>query len=325
MWRFKRHIQSMTAKHSNAQESSSTFPVLLLLPKYWLLWLLYALLKLLVTLLPYNILISMGKGLGNLSYLTMRRRRRIAEVNIRLCFPEMSPQQHAKLVQDTFKSAGASVFEILMSWWLATDKLSHLCHVEGLEHLQKANAAGKGVILLTGHMSCLEMGSRMLLFHCSYAFMYKRHRNDFIEYVMRKARVKYCPHALRHDDIRGMLKVLKQNKAVWYAPDQDLGINRSVFAPFMGVQTATIVAPSRFAKMTGAKVVPYFPIRLPDGKGYKLTILPALENFPSGDEVENATRINAVIAEHIRKAPDQYIWLHRRFKSRPEGEASVYD
>ena len=122
-----------------------------------------------------------------------------------------------------------------------------------------------------------------------------------------------------------MLTYLKNGQIVWYAPDQDLGANRSVFAPFMGVQTATIVAPSRFAKMTGALVVPYFPERLPHGQGYQLNIYPALENFPGDDEVENATRINELIAAHVRKVPDQYLWLHRRFKSRPPGEASVYD
>jgi len=315
----------MTTQCSSTERTSEIFPVRLLHPKYWALWVFYGIFRLVIALLPYNILIGTGKGLGNLSYLLMRRRRRIAEVNIRLCFPDMSAQQQDQLVRDNFKSAGASVFETLMSWWVSSDKLEHLCQVEGLEHLQKANQAGKGVILLTGHMSCLEMGCRLLLFHYPFAGMYKRHRNEFIEYIMQKSRVRYCKLAFRQDDIRGMLKTLKRNQVVWYAPDQDLGINRSVFAPFMGVQTATITAPSRFAKMTGAKVVPYFPSRLPGGKGYKLTILPALQDFPTKDEVENATRINALIAEHVRKVPDQYLWLHRRFKSRPDGEASVYD
>jgi len=315
----------MTTQESSSRKTANIFPMRLLHPKYWPLWLIYGVFRLIVTLLPYNLLIGMGKALGVLGYGLMRRRRRIAEVNIRLCFPEWSPQQQKQLVRDNFKSAGATVFETLMSWWVSDDKLKHLCHIEGLEHLQAANKAGNGVILLTGHMSCLEMGCRLLLFHHPFAGMYKRHRNEFIEYIMHKSRVQHCNLTLQHDDIRGMLKTLKRNQVVWYAPDQDLGINRSVFAPFMGVQTATIVATSRFAKMSGATVVPYFPRRLPGGKGYNITILPALKNFPSNDEVENATRINALIAEHVRKAPDQYIWLHRRFKSRPEGQASVYD
>ena len=212
-----------------------------------------------------------------------------------------------------------------MAWWKPESELRRLCQIEGLEHVQKAHEAGKGVMLLTAHMSCLEMGSRLFLLHTTYAFMYKRHRNEFMEYIVQKHRTRYCKEGLKQDDIRGMLKVLKQNKAVWYAPDQDLGINRSVFAPFMGVQTATIVALSKFAKMTGAKVVPYFPERLPGRRGYKLTILPAMKDFPTDDEVENATRINALIADHVRKVPEQYLWMHRRFKSRPEGEPSVYD
>jgi len=318
-------LQSMTSQNATAQETSITFPVRLLYPKHWPLWLVYGFFKLLVALLPYHVLILLGKGLGNLLYLLMRRRRRIAEVNIKLCFPEKSPAQQQKLLHDTFKSAGASFFEILMAWWKPESELRRLCQIEGLEHVQKAHEAGKGVMLLTAHMSCLEMGSRLFLLHTTYAFMYKRHRNEFMEYIVQKHRTRYCKEGLKQDDIRGMLKVLKQNKAVWYAPDQDLGINRSVFAPFMGVQTATIVALSKFAKMTGAKVVPYFPERLPGRRGYKLTILPAMKDFPTDDEVENATRINALIADHVRKVPDQYLWLHRRFKSRPEGEPSVYD
>jgi KDO2-lipid IV(A) lauroyltransferase len=165
----------------------------------------------------------------------------------------------------------------------------------------------------------------LLLMKQQYAGMYKRHRNDLLEAVISRSRSQHCEIAIQQDDIRGFLRLLKNKVPMWYAPDQDLGLNRSVFAPFMGIPTATITAPSRFAKMADALVVPYFPTRREDGSGYDIEILPPLENFPTGDDVADATTINNLIEDHARKTPEQYLWLHRRFKTRPPGEPSVYE
>ena len=154
--------------------------------------------------------------------------------------------------------------------------------------------------------------------------MYKKHRNPLFEAVMKQARERNYERAIERHDVRGLLRSLKQGHAVWYAPDQDFGAQHSVFAPFMGVMCATLAAPARLAKLSGAPVVPFFPQRLHDGSGYRLILLPALKDFPGGDDVADATRINDVIEQAVRRAPDQYLWLHRRFKTRPPGAAPLY-
>ena len=215
-----------------------------------------------------------------------------------------------------------------MSWWASDRRLAPLCNINGLQHLQqalqRARQQGTGVLLLSAHFTCLEIGGRLLALHQPFAVMYKKHRNEMFEQVMKQARETQFQRAIPQEDIRGMLRALKQHLAVWYAPDQDLGRNRSVFAPFMGVSAATLMAPARLTRMSNALVVPFFPLRKADGSGYQLTLLPALENFPVEDEVANASRINHLIETQIRKAPEQYLWLHRRFKTRPDNEASVY-
>lgn len=272
----------------------------------------------------------MGRWLGKLMYRVMSRRRHIAEVNIRLCFPQLDPAAQTQLVQKAFQSAGISLFETALSWWGSDKQLTPLCEMHGLEHLQQALKAGKGVILLSAHFTCLEIGGRLLSLHHPFAVMYKRHRNPVFEAVMKQARETQFERAIPQEDIRQMLRTLKDNLAVWYAPDQDLGRIRSVFAPFMGIPAATLTAPARLTTMSGAKVVPFFPMRKPDNSGYVLTILPALKDFPVADDmadhdVINTTRINTIIEQQIHKAPEQYLWLHRRFKSRPGDEPSFYE
>ena len=278
-----------------------------------------------VAALPYHFQRPVGNAVGALMYRLMPRRRHIADVNLKLCFPELNSRQRDDLIRRTFKSVAIAGLETAYAWWAPDKKVESLGHYYGLENLQNAVATGKSIILLSAHFTCLEIGARLLLFKQSFAGMYKRHRNDLQESLMSKVRASHCDIALQHDDIRGFLRTLKRKMPVWYAPDQDLGRERSVFAPFMGVPTATLTAPARFAKMADALVVPYFPKRRDDGSGYDITVLPALENFPSGDDVEDATRINQLIEDQVRKAPEQYLWLHRRFKTRPEGEACVYD
>ncbi len=217
-----------------------------------------------------------------------------------------------------------AAFETALAWWAPDKKLRPLAHYHGLEHFKNAIASGKSVILLTAHFTPLEIGGRLLLMEQQYAGMYKRHRNPLLDAIISRSRAQHCKIAIHQDDIRGFLRLLKNKVPVWYAPDQDLGMNRSVFAPFMGVTTATITAPARFAKMGDALVVPYFPTRREDGSGYDIEVLPPLENFPTGDDVADATTINKLIEDHARKAPAQYLWLHRRFKTRPPGVPSVY-
>lgn len=292
-------------------------------PRYWPTWLGLGLLWSL-TRLPYRWLLGIGGALGSLSYYLAPRRRRIARTNIRLCFPELNAQQQERLVKQTLRATGMALLETPLSWWSSRRRLEHLCHIQGLEHVHQALQNGKGVILLSAHMTCMEIAGRLLSFHQPVQFVYKRAHNPLFEHMMRRARERHYQRAVETYDLRGMIRGLRDNRVCWYAADQDFGHKLSVFAPFMGVATATLTTPARLAQMTGAALVPYFPRRLAGGRGYELCIQPALEDFPSADPIADAARINALIGAHVRTAPEQYLWIHRRFKTRPPGEPPLY-
>lgn len=275
--------------------------------------------------LPYRLQLGLGSMLGMLGYALMKSRRRVVQTNIALCFPELTAAQQQALVKKSFRSTGTALPETLLAWWGSERRMHKLLQrVEGLEHLQQALQKGHGVILLSAHLTCLEIGGRLLALHQPFAVMYKRTRDPLMEAVIQHSRETHFQKAIPHHDMRSMVRSLRQNLICWYAPDQDFGEQHSVFAPFMGIPTATLVATARLAKMSGAAVVPFFQRRLEDGSGYELTILPALEQFPCGDDVEDATRINRIIEQQIRLAPDQYLWMHKRFKTRPPGAPGLY-
>ncbi len=252
-------------------------------------------------------------------YRFIPRRRHIATVNIRLCFPALDTNQQQQLVRESFRAAGISIFEIAWSWWGPRHKLEPLCHIDGLEHLRAAQQQDNGVLLFSAHFTCLEIGGRLLALHAPFHVMYKPHRNPLFEAVMRGSREAQFESAIDRNDIRLLIKTLKRGLTCWYALDQDFGQHNAVFAPFFGNPAATLSATSRIAKMTSCSVIPFFCHRREDGSGYQLTLLPALENFPSGDDLADATLTNSLIETEIRKAPAQYLWMHRRFKSQPDG------
>lgn len=292
-------------------------------PKHWPTWIGLIFLRT-CTLLPYRLQMWLGSSIGYLSYLLIPRRRHIVETNIRLAFPNLNEIEQKKLVIKTFSSTGMSIFETAMAWWGSQRRLQSMVTIKGLEHLQSALAQGKGVILLSAHFTCLELSGRLLSFSQPFQVTYKRAHNPLMEAVLRYSRKQHFIDAINTYDTREMVTGLKKNVATWYAMDQDLGARLHVFAPFMGIPTCTLVTTSRLAKMSGAIVVPYYPKRLDDCCKYELTIHPALENFPSGDDLDDTTRINNLITQHVQDAPDQYLWVHRRFKTRPPGEPDVY-
>lgn len=294
-----------------------------LAPRYWLTWLGLGCLRLAV-LLPYRVQMKLGAMLGALMVYMLPARRRIAQINIGLCFPELDASQQRALVNNCFRFSGKSLFETALCWWGGNARLQPLAHVTGLEHVHAALQQGRGVMLLSAHFTCLEMGAHLLGLHLPINVMYKRHRNELFESVMKHARERRFNRAINHHDVRGLVRSLKDGNVVWYAPDQDFGTRQSVFVPFMGISAATLTAPARFAQLSGALVLPFFPRNLGHGRGYQLEIFPALENFPSGSEMLDAERINRLIEERVRKTPDQYLWLHRRFKTRPLDEAPLY-
>ncbi|MCK5383287.1 MAG: LpxL/LpxP family Kdo(2)-lipid IV(A) lauroyl/palmitoleoyl acyltransferase [Gammaproteobacteria bacterium] len=292
--------------------------------RYWPTWsglgLLWCLSR-----LPYAWQLVIGRQLGKLFCRLSPGRRHIAETNLSLCFPELDTSAREKMLQEQFASLGIGVLEMAMSWWGTDRQLRKLARLEGLEHLHRALDRGKGVILLSGHFTTLEIGGRLLSMVAPFHVMYRSHKNVAFENMLKTARTRHFKKAIPRGDLRGMLKSLRDNVPVWYAPDQDYGREQSIFVPFFGISTASVTGTSRLARISQAAVVPFFQTRLPGAQGYQLTLYPALENFP-GESVEADTRrINALIEARVREQPEQYLWVHRRFKTRPEGEAGVYD
>ena len=292
-------------------------------PRYWLVWIGLGLLWCLAQ-LPFSVQAHIGHGIGLLLYYFSARRRHIASVNLRLCFPDLDHKAHKALLKANFKSLGMSFMEVVSGWWLSERRLRNRVNIEGLEHLENALKEGKGVILLSAHFTCLEMGGRLLSLYAPFHVMYRSNENPVMEYFMRKNRDHHFEKAIPRDNAREMLKSLKQGKAVWYASDQNFGHKYSVFADFFGIAAATNTATSRLARLSGARVIPFFPSRMDNDRGYTLKLYPPLQDFPGTDPKEDATRINLLIEEQVRQSPDQYLWVHRRFKDRPDQQAPLY-
>ena len=300
----------------------SSFQYNFLAPSYWPTWLGLGLLRL-ICLLPIPWIIVLGEGLGALAGRLARSRRDVVRVNLALCFPRLSTSERERLTNQHFKSLGVGLFEAGLAWWASDARLARRLTVEGLEHLDAALARG-GVLLLTGHFTTLELGARMAAMQRPFHPMYRPLNNALVDVLTSRWRSRRAGvPAIPKDDLRGLVRALREGRAIWYAPDQTLDRRHSVWAPFFGVPTQTITATARLAAMGRCKVVPYFPER--DGSRYRLRFLPALENFPGADEIADATRVNRLIEAGIGHAPAQYFWVHKRFKTRPPGEPDVYD
>lgn len=286
-------------------------------PRYWPTHLGLSLLWLICRWLPYSAIVWLGRRLGHLVLRLGERRRHIAEVNLALCFPEHGEQERTTLLKDHFEALGIGLLTTGMAWWSSDSRLRPLVEIEGLEHLQAAIKDGKGAILLSAHFADLEMSGRLLsLFH-PFAVMYRPHENPVIEAAFRRNRELRFDAAISRGDVRQMIKTLKQNQAVWYAPDQSYSDPNSTLVPFFGVPASTNLGTSRLAKVSGAPVLPFFGYRLPGKQGYRLVIHPPVGSFPTDDTDSDTACINQIIEAAVREAPEQYFWVHRRFKNRP--------
>ena len=262
--------------------------------------------------LPWAVQSTAGRCLGSLFFHLVRIRRHVVAVNLRLAFPAKKPNEQRALAAGHYRSLGIGLFETCLAWWAPSRRLPRH-EIVGREHLDAAQQRGKGVILLTAHFTTLEICGRMLTESLPIGCLYRAPNNAVIAAEMRRSREARMAVTIHMDDLRGLLRALKEGHVIWYAPDQGKKSKFSAVLPFFGTPAMTNTATSRLAEMTGAAVVPYFGRRQPDGN-YVLTILPALENFPSADAEADALRINALFEEQIRLAPDQYFWVHRRFK-----------
>ncbi|WLQ12208.1 LpxL/LpxP family Kdo(2)-lipid IV(A) lauroyl/palmitoleoyl acyltransferase [Hahella aquimaris] len=288
-------------------------------PRYWPTWLGIALLWLIAH-TPLAFQRGLGILMGRAAYYLLPKRRHIAEVNINLCFPELTSDQRQDLVKSAFDNNAIGYFEAASAWFTGKERFRSITKAHGLENLQAAQAKGKGVILLGGHFTTLDLGGALFDIYSSAASMQRDHDNPLFNLVMTRARSKFCHPVLSKDDLRGLIRLLKNGKTIWYATDQDYGRRGSVFAPFFKVPAATITTTSRIAQKTGSLVVPFSHFRNKDG-GYDIYFEPALSNYPTGDDVADAKATNLAIENAIRRYPAQYLWMHRRFKTEPQGKS----
>ncbi|XOV83637.1 MAG: LpxL/LpxP family Kdo(2)-lipid IV(A) lauroyl/palmitoleoyl acyltransferase [bacterium] len=293
-------------------------------PSVWPTWLLIGW-AWLIARLPLAWIFALGEGIGRLAYRIGGARRRIAETNIRRCFPDLSPAEQNKLVEDTFAAVTLGALEMAIPWLNPKRDLSTHFTVHGRDHLDAALAHGRGVILVGGHFAVMDAICQPLKETGSIDVMYRFNKNPAWEWLQVKGRRHFFDGVIERQDIRGTLKRLKQGRAIWYAADQDYGRKHSVFAPFFGIATATIVATSRFARLNNSPVLMMAQVRDRQNMHWHIHFSPVLEGFPSGDDAADAARLNALLEDQIRQNPAQYLWMHKRFKTRPEGDPPFYD
>lgn len=295
-----------------------------LAPRYWPTWLALGIVRLL-TALPFGAQLAIGRVLGRVGYVLARERRGIAARNLELAFPELDESARRALLKRHFEALGISLVETGLCWWADDARIARLGAVHGLEHIEAALAAGRGAIMLTGHFTCLDLGGRYLTRVAPVSAMYKPNRNALFEEIMRRGRERTAHQAFVKTDVRAMIRGLKTNHLVWYAPDQSHKRGKySAVVPFFGIPAPTNTATSAFARLSKAPVIPFFPERLPGKKGYRVEILPPLEDFPSDDPIADAERVNRLLEERIRRCPEQYLWVHRRFKAADADSVNHY-
>ncbi|AKH65611.1 MULTISPECIES: Kdo(2)-lipid IV(A) acyltransferase [Photorhabdus] len=296
----------------------------LLHPRYWLTWFGISLLYLLV-LLPYPIIYWIGTRLGRFSMRFLKKRARVAERNLELCFPDMPQEKRNELLIKNFESVGMGVFETGMAWFWPDWRVERWFKVTGRENIQKIQAREQGIIVIGIHFLTLELGARILGLLNPGIGVYRPNDNPVMDWLQTWGRLRSNKYMLDRKDVKGMIRCLKNGEIVWYAPDHDYGPRNSVFAPLFAVEhVATTTGTSILVRLSDPAMIPFTPRRLPDGKGYELIIQPAVDGFPKGDEVKAAAFMNKVVEQEILQAPDQYMWLHRRFKTRPDGQPSLY-
>ncbi len=290
-------------------------------PAFWPLWTGVWIFRLLCR-LPWPVQLRLGKSAGRFFFHAVRFRRDVVATNLKLCFPDLSTAERRALGIRHFEAMGIGMFETGVAWWAEEQRLPHF-EIHGREHLENAAAAKKGVILLTAHFTTLELGGRMLAARFTLGGLFRRPDHPVIARLMQHGRIDTLTPAIPMNDLRGLIRALKQGHTIWYAPDQGRRSKFSAILPFFGVPALTNTATGRLAAMTGAAVVPFVGVRRPDGS-YLLTLLPALDTFPSNDPNEDALRVNRQIENFILQAPEQYFWVHRRFKRRGAGFPNVY-
>lgn len=292
-------------------------------PKFWPTWLCFGVLRL-SCLLPYSIQLNIGKALGRMAHRILSERRAIARRNIELCFPDFSSAKRDRLALAHFEALGASIVELALGRWASDRKLLAMTRIEGAEHIREAIDKGLGVILLSAHFTTLEISGRVLALNCPpFDAVFRKNRNEFMTEILRTGREKSARNTIEKNDIKSMIRSLREGTPVWYAPDQSYNRKQSALLPFFGVPAMTNTATGTLAKLGRAVAIPFFPRRLPEG-GYVLSVLPPIDGVPGDDPVEDTRKYIEILERQIRICPEQYYWVHRKFKNRPAPLPDVY-
>jgi KDO2-lipid IV(A) lauroyltransferase len=280
---------------------------------FLIMWLLHG--------LPLPVLAWLGNGLGMLLYFFGRERRHVARVNLKLCFPEMPDDERDKLVRRNFQAFGRSFIERGILWWSSAARIQKLVQVVGIEHYRNALAQGP-IILLVPHFVALDAGWSWLTQHSNLVSMYSNQKNRVFHNQLLRARLRFGDSRLysRQQGLRPIIKAMREHLPFYYLPDQDLTEKDSLFIPFFGIPAATLTTVPRLAKTVGARVLPCITRMLPHATGYEICFYPAWDDYPTGDLEADTRRVNEFIEQRVREIPEQYFWLHKRFKTRPPGE-----
>jgi KDO2-lipid IV(A) lauroyltransferase len=294
-----------------------------LAPRYWPIWLGMAILRVIV-LLPHGAGLAIGRAMGRTAHRFSASRRAVVRRNLELCFPELDMGERNALAKRHFEALGMSLVEMGLGRWASDAKIRHLMRLDGIEHLNAAVAEGRGVILLSAHFTTLEGSGRILAFESPpFDAVYRKNRSDFITELQRTGREVSAESTIEKRDIKKMVRSLRDRKPVWYAPDQSFDRKGAIVVEFFGVPCMHTTATSSLARLGDAVVLPFFPRRLEDGS-YVMTIGERFEKFPSDDPAADTARYVRALEAHIRLCPEQYFWIHRKFKNLPAGYPDYY-
>lgn len=292
-------------------------------PRYWPVWIGMGLLRLLLF-LPHRAGLFVGKLIGRLTHRLSASRRAVVRRNLELCFPDLDTEQRNQLARRHFEALGMSLVEMGLGRWASDKKIERLTTLEGVEHLNQALAAGEGVILLSAHFTTLEASGRILALRSpGFDAVFRKNRSEFITELQRTGRERSAQLTIEKRDIKSMVRRLREGHAVWYAPDQSYDRKGSAVIDFFGIPAMHTTATSTLARLGKARVVPFLPRRSADGR-YHIRVYPPFDDFPGKDPIADTERYISLLEEHIRTCPEQYFWIHRKFKNLPAGYPDYY-
>lgn len=292
-------------------------------PNYWPLWCGLGLLRVSCW-LPYKTQMTLGRQIGRVAHRFAAQRRAITRCNLALAFPELSMEERDGLALAHFESLGMGLMEMGLGRWASDEKLLQLISIEGVENLEQAVTGGVGIILLSAHFTSMEISGRILSLYCPpFDVVYRRSRNEFMTEILRTTREVSGRHSIEKNDIKSMIRSLREGTPVWYAADQSYNRKQSAVLPFFGVPAMTNTATGSLARLGKAVVIPFYPRRLPEG-GYLLRLLPPIDSVPSDDPLEDTRKCVAILEDQVRLAPEQYYWVHRKYKDLPEPLPNYY-